>query len=104
MNDDEDDNPVLAYKKAYDEEHPIDNSLTGTLARISGQTKDDVAFLLEYIDYSTKIANYHPETRYSFTGTPQEIIYNFESITLSTEPSTIISINHIFTDRRNYLV
>jgi hypothetical protein len=53
MNDDEDDNPVLAYKKAYDEEHPIDNSLTGTLARISGQTKDDVAFLLEYIDYST---------------------------------------------------
>ena len=59
-------NPVLAYLQEYDATHPEDNSFEGILARISGQTKDDIAMMLEFVDYSTKIANYDPSTRYVF--------------------------------------
>lgn len=59
-------NPVIAYENAYDEAHPVDTSFEGTLARISGLTKDDVAFLMEVIDYSNQLAEYDPTTRYGY--------------------------------------
>jgi hypothetical protein len=104
MDGDDEDSPVLAYMKNYDEEHPIDTSFTGTLARISGQSKDDVALLLEYIDYSNKIANYDPSTRYSFTGTIEPETISFIEDTI--QPFDIITISKadLFTDRRNYTV
>ena len=104
MTDEEDSNPVLAYEKAYDEKHPVDTSFEGTLARISGQTKEDIAFLLEFTRYSDQIANYDPSTRYSFTPkTESEPLY-FESNTIEQTPAITQHIAEIFIDKRNYLV
>ncbi len=65
---DENDNPVLAFEDRYEAEHPIDTSFEGTLARISGLTKNDVAFLMEVVDYSTMLAEYNPTTRYGYVA------------------------------------
>ena len=65
---DENDNPVLAFEDRYEAEHPIDTSFEGTLARISGLTKNDVAFLMEVVDYSTMLAEYDPTTRYGYAA------------------------------------
>lgn len=104
MDGEEDSNPVIAYKNKYDKTHPVDNSFAGALARISGQSKDDIAFLLEYIDYSTKIANYDPSTRYAFVHTDPSEPFIFSNEQPDFQTSTIPSIADIFIDRRNYTV
>ncbi len=57
---------VTAFIEEYREEHPLDNSYAGVLARYSGLTKDNVIALLDTIDYVTYIAEYDPTTRYAF--------------------------------------
>lgn len=104
MTDDEDANPVLAYKKEWDEKHPVDNSFKGTLARISGQSKDDIAFLLEFARYSDQIAHYDPSTRYAFSESPEPEAIQFESEDISPAAYIVHSTEHIFIDKRNYLV
>ena len=96
-------NPVIAYLEKYDATHPQDNSFEGTLARISGQTKDDIAMMLEFVNYSTKIADYDPSTRYSFSPNPEPTQI---SITDDSPKDYFISIKNqpIFIDKRNYLV
>ncbi|MBP5648204.1 hypothetical protein J6X04_02880, partial [Candidatus Saccharibacteria bacterium] len=85
--------------------HPIDTSFRGTLSRISGLSMDDVAYLLEYVDYSTQIANYHPETRAKFGNyiEPKVELSFTESKTPSINIQSIIP-ESIFIDRRNYTV
>lgn len=97
-------NPVHAYRQKYREAHPLDNSFEGTLSRISGLSKDDIAFLLEYIDYSTEIANYNPSERLKFGphSEPQPVALN---VTESKTPTiNLLSsiFEPIFIDRRNY--
>ena len=104
MTDEEDSNPVLAYQKAYDEKHPIDTSFEGTLARISGQSKEDIAFLLEYARYSDKIAKYDPSTRYAFSENVEAEPIQFESSEYESTPVIAQHITPIFIDRRNYTV
>ena len=98
-------NPVLAYQERYEKKHPIDTSFKGTLSRISGLSMDDVAFLLEYVDYSTEIANYDPSTRDKFGDYVEpEVKLSFsDSKTPSFNILPIIS-NPIFVDKRNYTV
>ena len=104
--DEDAENPVLAYLEAYDEKHPVDNSFEGTLARISGLTKYDVAFLLEMTEYSTWLAQYNPSTRISFTGTPAPL----EDVKIEDQQSTpnflatLLQPVSFFTDKRNYAV
>ena len=100
------DNPVLAYLEEYDAKHPEDNSFEGVLARISGQTKDDIAMMLEFVNYSTKIANYDPSTRYDFgLGEPEPTQISFTEDYHFVNIATIIpEIQKIFIDKRNYLV
>ena len=62
----DEDNPVTTFAKKYDEEHPLDNSRSGYLARISGMTKDEAEDVIAAVDYLQKIANYNPSARYSF--------------------------------------
>lgn len=103
--DDESENPVIAYKNDYAEEHPLDNSYAGTLARITGQTKDDIAFLLEFSKYSNEIAEYDPATRFKFSetlDTHNEI--TLETPTLSTTAYITTPQAILLTDRRNYTV
>lgn len=98
-------NPVLAYESRWEEKHPIDTSFAGTLARISGQTKDDIAFLIEYTRYSTEIANYNPTTRYNFNQeNPEPAEIHFEENTIKETPVIAIKPAEIFIDRRNYTV
>ena len=104
MTDEEDSNPVLAYQKAFDEKHPLDTSFEGTLARISGQSKDDIAFLLEFTRYSDKIAKYDPSTRYAFSKNTETENIQFESSPIESTPVIAQYITPILIDKRNYLV
>ncbi len=71
------DNPVAVYRVHYDETHPLDNSRSGYLARISGLTKEEATIALNLIDYYQEIANYHPEKAYNFSSTPKQEQYSF---------------------------
>ena len=98
-------NPVLAYESRYESTHPIDTSFEGTLARISGQTKDDIAFLMEFTRYSTELAKYDPTTRFSFNQSnpePEELI--FEENLINETPVIAVQKTNIFIDKRNYAV
>ncbi len=103
MTNDQDANPVVAYQKAYAEEHPLDTSFAGTLARISGYTKDDISFLLEFTRYSNEVANYHPEERYAFGSQPSFTRYDFSE---TKTPEIVVSVRlpEFFTDKRSYTV
>ncbi len=104
MTNEKNSNPVIAYQEQYEAEHPIDTSYTGTLARISGQSKDDIAFLLELSRYSNEIAKYNLSERYAFSENPEETKIVFEE---KTDPSLIakpIYFEQTVIDRRNYLV
>lgn len=97
-------NPILAYEARYEAEHPLDTSFEGTLARISGMTKDDIAFLREYARYSTEIANYDPSERYSFVEVAEPEKISFEESVIPVYSAVVTKIENIFIDKRNYLV
>ncbi len=61
-----DQSAVSAYLDKYYEEHPLDNSYEGILARYSGMTKDNVIALLDVMNYYNFIANYDASDRYAF--------------------------------------
>ena len=73
-----DDNPLAVYRAHYESEHPLDNSRSGYLARISGLTKEESEIALNLIDYYQALANYHPEDTYDFTNKP-DVQYQFNS-------------------------
>lgn len=50
----------------YYKEHPIDNSYTGTIARLSGMTKTQTEIAFAYADYLNEIASYDASDRYVF--------------------------------------
>ena len=99
----EQDSTVVSYQKDYAKKHPLDESFTGMLARLSGYTKDDIAFLLEFTRYSNEIANYHPEERYAFGSQPHFTRYDFSE---TNYPEIVVSVRmpEFFTDKRNYAV
>lgn len=55
---------VTAFLDKYYEEHPLDNSYEGILARRSGLTKENVVALLDYAEDLAFLANYNPENYY----------------------------------------
>lgn len=74
------DNPLAVYRAHYEAEHPLDNSRSGYLARISGLSKQEAELALGIIDYYQELANYHPENTYDFTHANQQIThYAFSS-------------------------
>ena len=60
-------NPLTAFRENYDAKHPLDNSRSGYLARISGLTKYDAETVIALSDYYQKLADYKPENSYQFT-------------------------------------
>lgn len=84
-------NPIAVYRANYETTHPLDNSRSGYLARISGLTKEESEIALEYIDYYEALANYHPELTYNFIAT-EEPIHNFAS----TNTASITSDHDIY--------
>ncbi len=59
-------NPLTAYREQYDQNHPLDNSRSGYLARISGLSKYDAETVIALFDYYQKVADYHPQYAYQF--------------------------------------
>ena len=60
---------VSIFLDEYYEENPLDDSYEGILARASGLSKETIVAMLDYVNYQNYIANYDPETRYSFVDT-----------------------------------
>lgn len=58
-----DENPVTAYEEKYLKENPLDNSQSGILARMTGQTKENIEIALTFLDYYQYINNYDPSAR-----------------------------------------
>lgn len=67
-------NPLTAYREHYESEHPLDNSRSGYLARISGLTKEDSETVLALFDYYNYVANYNPSEKYNFISSDEEKI------------------------------
>ena len=99
-------NPVLAYEKKYREDHPLDTSFKGTLSRTTGLSMDDITFLLEYIDYSTEIANYNPSERIKFGPytEPQKVEISFAQTRTPALAILAVSTEPIIIDRRNFAI
>ena len=102
-------NPVLAYEQRYLENHPLDQTPEGILARISGNTKEDIIFLRTIAEYSQELASYHPEQRFAFhneTKQPIELLEDFELKNTPSSPLFAIIPTHAILpqDKRNYLV
>ena len=99
-------NPVLAYIEEYDKKHPVDTSFEGTLARISGYTKDDISFLLEFTRYSSEIANYDYSNLFVFGENQSEFVAKSENSdsNLMQILGNVIYEPNLFIDRRNYTV
>lgn len=63
--------PVSLFKKAYYEQHPLDNSDSGLLARLTGLTKTEADDTLDLIAYLYFLEDYDPSTRTVFGSTPK---------------------------------
>lgn len=63
---------VGAYIEEYEAEHPLDNSPSGILARISGLSKDNAELVLNLAYYYDFLDNYDPSTRIAMDGTTSD--------------------------------
>lgn len=99
-------NPVLAYIEEYNEKHPIDTSFEGTLARISGYTKDDISFLLEFTKYASEIANLDYSHLFVFGENQSEFVSKSENSDFNAPQilANLLYTPDLFVDRRNYTV
>ncbi len=95
---------VTAFLEEYYEEHPLDNTYEGILARYSGLQKDQVVAVLNYLELANYIADYDPTTRHQF-GEPEVVMPNqilFDTENYVAEAPAIILTNAIsFADVRN---
>ena len=65
---------VSKFLAKYYEEHPLDNSFEGILARYSGLTKENVIATLDTLDALTYIAEYNPSDYYPYIVEEEEHI------------------------------
>ena len=84
--------PVTAYLTGYYEKNPLDTSFEGTLARFSGQTKEDVELALDLIEYYDYINNYDPSSRYAFVEKEEPEPIFFEDVTGVPEVDSALAI------------
>ena len=104
-----DTNPVLAYQEDYYARNPIDTSYEGTLARLTGYTKDDISFMLEFVDYYNYLASYDANEREPFAFntpnifevSPYQTIANQFQHNTTHQPETITYYETIYADTRN---
>lgn len=95
--------PVTAYLEDYYKENPLDTSFEGTLARFSGQTKEDVELALSLIEYYDYIENYNPDTRYAFVETkePEPIYYESDTrFTVISDALALAPLKVVYADLR----
>lgn len=92
-------NPVTAYKADYLKKHPLDNSPSGYLARISGIKKSEaesVVAILNYLNfvdtYQPSVAQHSPNLNYQINSNFIDYFYQISSIKTvqSTKSPTIV--------------
>ena len=66
---------VTAYLEEYYEEHPLDNSYEGIIARYSGLDKETVMDIMAIAEYYEYVNDYNPVERYAF-GKPAVEVEN----------------------------
>lgn len=108
-------NPITAYREAYAEAHPIDDSYAGYIARVSGITKEDAEGLLAVVQYYQYLQEYDASNRIAMDGknnivknsselieTLSEDQISFESTT-NTTTSELTTVSHyvVYADIRN---
>ena len=95
---------VTAFLEEWYEEHPLDNSYEGIIARYSGLSKDTVVAILDVMEYGNYIANYDPSTRYQFgepeVVMPDQILFDTENY-VAEAPAIILTNAISFADVRN---
>ena len=64
---------VTKFVAEYYEEHPIDNSYEGILARYSGLTKEQVIATLDFVDVVGFLTEYEPKNLYPYPVTEESI-------------------------------
>lgn len=87
----------------YYEEHPLDTSETGIIARLSGLTKDQVETTLAFVDYFNYIADYNPEGLYpNYKSSPiARMLGKFSAKNAFSTPTSTLYESPIFVDLRN---
>lgn len=95
---------AVALERYYDE-HPLDNSYAGIIARYSGYKKETVLAVLDLLDYMEFLANYDPTNLYPLTpkSNSEIIIYDNPEIIATTEP-VIDNEKIVFDELRNRTV
>ncbi len=92
---------VSLFLDEYYEDHPLDNSYEGILARFSGRPKDEVVAVLQYQDYLKYVAQYDPSERYVFTN---EFNKELSRLIFDAEGDNSVSLlqhNIVYADVRN---
>lgn len=89
---------VTAYLDKYYEEHPLDNSYEGILARRSGLTKDQVVAYLDKLDYLAKIMDYNPAGKAPIMKSEAE--ESFELHVESDDNEYYLGVRDIYLDDR----
>ncbi len=98
------DNPIVAYKEAYYEAHPKDNSFEGVIARRTGWLKEDVIAGLKAVYFLAYLENYDPTERLAFVKPSEEKDIYFEEVELKTDERIAEKKEIIFDKKRNYVV
>ena len=94
----------VALRKYY-EQHPLDNSFEGILARKTGMTKENVEIALDFIKLASFAANYEPANYAPYAETEEErqaISFDDGRLDLMTEYKNVdVSVAVV---RREYLI
>ena len=100
-------NAVTVALEKYHEDHPLDNSEEGVLARLSGMTKEQVIATQDFIEVALWMNNYNPDGYYPYGyEKPEEakiVINDYEPIEL--EHYDLISDNSwMYYNRQEYYI
>lgn len=95
-------NSTALFLEEYYKENPIDYSIEGQIARVSGMTKEEVSDTLALIEYYNYIANYNPNERYAFGGsvTEEDRVVKFNDDDVFVEKTILLGTIQ-FADVRN---
>lgn len=90
---------VIAFLNEYYEEHPIDNSYEGMIARYAGMTTEEMEETLAYVEMFEWLADYHPENFGPGKSEPApDGSYQYESNEIVAQKEQIIVGRYIIYD------
>lgn len=93
------------YLDNYYEKNPIDKSYEGTLARLSGLTKEETIDTLALIDYIEYVDNYSPSSRLAFGLRDEKKVVMEEEDSLDNNAMLAVIIdNTYYIDQRERIV